>query len=356
MVFSEDKARGLFERILKTVPGIQYRVVDKDHPLFDYAGGSADIRNRKPMAPATTLMAYSMTKTLTAIAALQLAEKGRVGLDDPIAAWLPDCPYPAGVTVRQLITHTSGIPNPIPLQWVHPAGEQAAFDEKAALAAVLRSHPKLSAAPGARYKYSNIGYWLLGRIIEEATGGSYADYMRARIIAPLGLRPAELDFVIPDPSRHAKGYLAKYSLLNLVKGFLTDPRVWGPYEGRWRRVNEHYVNGPSFGGLVGSAGAFGRFLQDQLGASSVLLGKPSRELLYMRQTDGKGKPIGMTLGWHIGDLNGSPYYFKEGGGGGFHSEMRVYPDRGLATVLMVNSTQFNSNRFLSLLDRTFLSS
>jgi D-alanyl-D-alanine carboxypeptidase len=180
--------------------------------------------------------------------------------------------------------------------------------------------------------------------------------MRDRVISPLGLRSAEMDFVIPDPSRHAKGYLAKYSFLNLVKGFLTDPRIWGPYEGRWRRVNEHYVNGPAFGGLVGSAGAFGRFLQDQLGASSIILNKPSRELLYARQTDGAGRPVVMTLGWHIGDLNGAPYYFKEGGGGGFHSEMRVYPGRGIASVLMVNATQFNSNSFLSRLDRAFLGS
>lgn len=344
------------DRRLKKAPGLQYRVVDKDRVLFDYAGGSADIRNGKPMTSATTLMAYSMTKTLTAVAILRLAETGRLRLDDPIAAFLPECPYPAGITVRQLMTHTSGIPNPIPLRWVHPAGEQASFDERAALARVLAGHPKLSAEPGTRYAYSNIGYWLLGRIIEAATGAAYADDMKERIISPLGLRPAELGFIIPDPSRHAKGYLAKYSFLNLVKGFLTDPRVWGPYEGRWRRVNEHYVDGPSFGGLVGSAGAFGRFLQDQLSGSSVLLGEPFRKLLYTRQSDAKGRPIAMTLGWHIGDLGGSPYYFKEGGGGGFHGEMRVYPDRGFATVLMANATQFNSNRFLSRLDGHLLES
>lgn len=64
----------------------------------------------------------------------------------------------------------------------------------------------------------------------------------------------------------------------------------------------------------------------------------------------------MTLGWHIGNLQGTVYYFKEGGGGGFHSEMRLYPAQGLGSVIMVNATEFNSNRFLSAVDRAFLRS
>ena len=62
----------------------------------------------------------------------------------------------------------------------------------------------------------------------------------------------------------------------------------------------------------------------------------------------------MTLGWHIGNLEGTPYYHKEGAGAGFHSEMRVYPSRGLASVIMTNRTSFNSRSALSKLDGLFL--
>lgn len=338
----------------KAAPGIQYLVVDKHQALFEFAGGWADIQNQRPMRLSTTLMAYSMTKTFTAVAILQLVQQEKLHLDEPISTYLPNCPYSDNITIRQLISHTAGIPNPIPLRWVHLAEEHEAFDEGIALAGVLRDKPKLSFKPGKRYAYSNIGYWLLGRIIEEVTNQAYIDYIRDRMLKPLGLQPGEMDFVIPDPNQHAKGYLGKYSVMNLLKGLITDGKVWGQYEGKWLQVKNHYINGPAFGGLVGSVQSFGCFLQDQLRESSVLLNQKAKELLYTQQKNNDGALIGMTLGWHIGELQGVKYFFKEGGGGGFHSEMRLYPTMQFASITMVNSTEFNSNAFLSSLDKAFL--
>jgi hypothetical protein len=62
----------------------------------------------------------------------------------------------------------------------------------------------------------------------------------------------------------------------------------------------------------------------------------------------------MTLGWHIGNLDGTKYFFKEGGGGGFHSEMRLYPEHKIASIIMVNKTLFISNKFQNAIDREFL--
>jgi CubicO group peptidase (beta-lactamase class C family) len=261
-----------------------------------------------------------------------------------------------GITVRQLLDHTSGIPNPIPLRWVHLAEEDAGFDEDEALASVLRQNPKLSYEPGRKFAYSNIGYWLLGKLLERVTGVSYSAYVRANILRPLGLAAHEMDFVIPDRTRHANGYLAKYSLLNLFKGFIIDRKFLGGHEGRWLRLRAHYLNGPAFGGLIGTAAGFGRFLQDQLRAESVLLGVESKRLLMTPQADGAGRPIPMTLGWHIGKAGGTAFLFKEGGGGGFHCEMRIYPAKEVASVVMVNSTEFNTTRFLNRIDHVLLES
>ena len=345
----------LLDRFLQIkTPGVQYLVVDEHQPIFEFAGGWADIHNSRPMCLNTTLMAYSMTKTFTAIAILQLVEQGKLRLDDSVNHYAPNLPYAENITIRQLVSHTSGIPNPIPLRWAHLAATNRAFDERGAFAKVLQDNPKLSFKPGTRYAYSNIGYWLLGRIIEEVTNQAYVDYVIDRILKPLGLKPSETGFVIPDPANHAKGYLDKYSMTNLIKGLVTDRDMWGCYEGKWLQVKNLYVDGPAFGGLIGSARSFGRLLQDQLRGSSVLLNSPSQELLYTEQKDGHGRPVGMTLGWHIGELQGVRYFFKEGGGGGFHCEMRVYPTRGLGSVVMVNSTEFNSNASLSSLDRLVL--
>lgn len=336
------------------VPGLQYAVVNADGTLFEYAGGWADVRNRKAMTPDITLMAYSMTKTFTAVAILQLVEQRKLELDDDIDRYLPDNPYDSHhITVRQLLDHTAGLPNPIPLRWVHLAEEDASFDGDAALAQVLRDNPKLAFEPGQKFAYSNISYWLLGKIVEQVTGQSYPEYVRASVLLPLGLSAREMDFVIPDPARHANGYLAKYSLMNLLKGFVTDSKFWGDYEGNWLRFKSHHLNGPAFGGLVGTARGFARFLQDQLRTESVLFGPEIKRLLETQQTDSAGEAIPMTLGWHIGETHGVVYFFKEGGGGGFHSEMRLYPTMSIASVVMVNSTEFNSTKFLNRVDGAF---
>lgn len=338
-----------------STPGLQYIVVDANETLFAYAGGWADIAKQKAMTLETTMMAYSMTKTLTAVAVLQLVEHGKLNLDDEIDKYLPNTPY-AGqhITIRHLLDHTSGLPNPIPIRWAHLVEEDSSFDEDAALKQVMQSNSKLAFEPGQKYAYNNIGYWLLGKILEQVSGQSYTAYVKANVLNPLGLSAGEMDFIIPDLSNHANGYLAKYTLMNLIKNFVMDKKFFGSYEGNWLRLKNHHLNGPAFGGLVGTARAFTVFLQDQLHADSVLFNAETKQLLETQQSNTQGQLIPMTLGWHIGETQGVPYFFKEGGGGGFHAEMRLYPAEGIASVVMVNNTQFDSKGFLNRLDTVFV--
>ena len=303
----------------------------------------------------TTMMAYSMTKTLTAVAALQLVETGQLDLDGGLDDYLPETPYAgSGVTIRHLLNHTSGIPNPIPLRWIHLIEDHTSFDEDAALTNVLTRHTRLRFDPGAKFAYSNIGYWLVGKIIERLTSHTYSDYVTTQILEPLEAPPGEMGFVIADPQRHAAGYLARSSPMNWAKRFLMDPAFWEGYDDNWLRFRNHYLNGPAFGGLIGTARGFARFLQDQLSKESVLLTDNARNLLSEPQTDHDGGTIPMTLGWHIGTQQGTTYRFKEGGGGGFHSEMRLYPGVGIGSVVMVNSTTFKSSPYLDDADSAFL--
>jgi CubicO group peptidase (beta-lactamase class C family) len=336
-------------------PGIHYLAIDAERVRFEYTGGLADIGRRIPVDATTTMMAYSMSKTITAVAVLQLVEAGKVGLDDPLERHVAH-PYGPHITIRHVLAHTSGIPNPIPLRWVHPAERHATFDESAALAAVLRSHPKPAFSPGAKYRYSNIGYWLLGEVVAHASGRRFEAWVADRVLRPLAVPPAELGYVIPDSAHHAGGYLERFSFFNLVKGLLIDRALVGGHEGPWVRIRSHYPNGPAFGGLVGTARGFARFLQDQLRGQSVLLDRATRQLLYEPQRTREGAPVAMTLGWHVGNPAGSRFYYKEGGGGGFHSLMRVYPlsGAGVATIVMTNATGVDVNGCLDTMDREFL--
>lgn len=335
-------------------PAVQYLAVDASSTRFEFHGGLADLDRGTALESTTTMMAYSMSKTLTAAAVLRLVEMKRIALDDSIAEWAGPIPYDRAISVRQLLTHTSGIPNPIPLRWVHPAAEHARFDESAALDRVLRAHARLAFRPGTRFSYSNLGYWLLGRVVERASREPFSEFVAAQLLAPLGLAASQLGYAISDPARHATGYLERTSILNLVRRFVIDPRLIGRYHGRWLSLQSHYVDGPAFGGLVGTAKGFARFLQDQLATRSRILGDDMRALFFERQQLASGTPMPMTLGWHVGGTHGRAFFYKEGGGGGFHSMMRLYRDRGVGTVIMVNATGFDVGATLDRLDPEFL--
>jgi CubicO group peptidase (beta-lactamase class C family) len=281
--------------------------------LFEHTSGWADIRRQAAVDTATTMMAYSMSKTITAAAVLQLVEAGLIGLDDPIDRYVDSLPYGRHVTVRRLLSHTSGIPNPLPLRWVHPAEG-----------------------------------------VERASGSSFASFVTERILRTLAIQPGELGYVVWDSAHHATGYLEKYSLMNLVKGVVIDRQLVGGYSGRWLAIRSHYVNGPAFGGLVGTASAFRKFLQDQLCDASRLFNDGTRQLFYTEQQTTRGAPVPMTLGWHIGGRGGERFFYKEGGGGGFHCMMRLYPGPRIGTVVMANATQFNVARLLDAADASFL--
>ena len=348
------KAQSILDSLVRTskVPGIQYLVLDSHHTVFESSGGWADIANERPMNAATTLMAYSMSKTLTAAAVLQLVQAEKVRLDETIDHYIDWHPYGPGITIRHLLSHTSGIPNPIPLAWIHSRADHDGFDERAELAEVLRKHSKLAFQPGAKFKYSNIGYWLLGPIVERVTGEPFTTFVRKQILSPLDIATQELDYGIPGAT-HAKGYLEKFSLMNVIKRFVIASKWIGHYEDGWLQIHDHFLNGPAFGGLVGTARGFGKFLQDQLRPHSKIFDDPTRELFYAPQQTTSGVTIPMSLGWHIKTLSGRPCFYKEGGGGGFHCMMRLYPESGMSSLVMTNATVFDVRGLMDVIDPLF---
>ena len=154
-------------------------------------------------------------------------------------------------------------------------------------------------------------------------------------------------------NQHAKGYMKKWSVMGLMGRFFVDTRILGNNERGWIHIDNVYLNGSSFGGLFGSATAFSVILQDLLSADSKLLSTETKKLMYQHQRTLSGDQVEMTLGWHIGELKGVAYYFREGGGAGFRSEMRIYPKMGLATVLMANRTTLKTRSLLNKLDVLF---
>lgn len=159
----------------RATPGLQYAFVSGDALLFAHHAGSADLLALRPVTERSTFNAYSVTKTFTAAAVVQMAAQRRVDLDGPIVRYLHRWPQIGAATVRQALLHTAGFANPNPLRWVHLAEEHGAFDRARFVEEVMHAHGRPIAKPGARYAYSNIGYLVLGELIEQVSGQPYVD-------------------------------------------------------------------------------------------------------------------------------------------------------------------------------------
>jgi len=308
---------------------------------------SAGWARRSPPTAATSETRwpwFSVTKLFTATAILQLAEAGRLRLDEPAATYVPSF-APRGhrpPTIRELLAHTSGLANPIPVTWIHLAGEPGpSLDELTAR--LLAAHPDLESEPGTRFRYSNLGYLVLGQVVERVSGEPFEAYVHRHLLEPLQLTGSSFS-VTPAT---AAGYSARWSLMGLAAWWMLDARFFGPTERGLTELRPFSVDGAPYGGLVGPASDLARLGQAMLGGGQLdgrrLL---SRELTALaltpsRTTAGAVLPVG--LGWHLGEVGGEPFAHHIGGGGGFRSELRIYPRLGYAIAVIANETSFDTD-------------
>jgi CubicO group peptidase (beta-lactamase class C family) len=352
-------ARAQLESLLRRGEevGLAYAVVGGAGTVFEYAGGVADVATGTPVSSRMMFSSASNTKVLTAAAVIQLATRGLLRLDDPLARYVPEQPYTPHVTLRQLLDHSSGVPNPMPLAWVHTEQEHADYAEAAGLRAELCKHPKLRFEPGARYLYSNLGYWLLGRVIEEVSQTDYVSYLRSNILLPLGVTEEQLSFDMASAECLARGHLHRRSMLGVLVPWLVPSKLVASRHGRWLRFEHIYMNGAAYGGAFATAAGYARVMQDWLQPSPLLLGEVGKRWFFEPQHATSGRALQTTLGWHIGALDTEPYFSKPGGGPGFSSNLRIYPRRQLATVLLSNRMRASEaaiQRFTDVVDRALL--
>jgi CubicO group peptidase (beta-lactamase class C family) len=179
-----------------------------DTMLLSKGYGVADEASGAPNTVATRFRIGSITKQFTAMAILIRQEQGRLRVEDSICLYVSDCPEAwRPITLRHLLTHTSGIPNYTDLP-DFPAliGTPATLDQ---LITRFTSLP-LQFTRGARWSYSNSGYFLLGAVIERVSGQSYGAFLQNDIFAPLGMRDTGYDANSPPSPQHATGYLSAH--------------------------------------------------------------------------------------------------------------------------------------------------
>lgn len=179
-----DDIDALMRRYQGDVPGASVLVVRDGIPIVRRGYGYADLERRVRATPATNYRLASVSKQFTAAAILLLAEDGRLSLDDRLRRWLPELPAATdAITLRQVLTHTSGL---VDYEDLMPARIEGQLSDADVLALLARADRTLF-PPGRAYRYSNSGYVLLGLVIERASGQGLAQFLQERIFRPLGM-------------------------------------------------------------------------------------------------------------------------------------------------------------------------
>lgn len=214
--FEEGATKHLQEVTKGETSGVAVLVARDGKIVFQGGFGLADLERKTPVTVETKFRIGSITKQFTAAAILKLAEQGKLAVTDPLSKFFPDFPRGGEVTLRHLLTHTSGI---------HSYTDKPDFLAKvsqpiapAALVESFKNDPP-DFAPGAGFHYDNSGYFLLGEIVAKISGKPFGEYLRATFFEPLGMKDTGVFVNANPPAGMARGYSA-------VDGKITPALDW----------------------------------------------------------------------------------------------------------------------------------
>lgn len=299
------------ERVRQKVPGVAVAIVSGGQVLEARGYGLANVELDVAVKPETIFQSGSVGKQFTAAAVMLLVEDGKLALSDPITKFFPDAPPAwAGITLRHLLTHTSGIPDYTPetLDYRKDYSE----DELAQLAFGLTP----GFAPGARWSYSNTGYQLLGIIVGKVSGRFYGDLLAERVFAPLGMKTARVISEADIVPNRAGGY-------RLVDGVLKNQEWVAPK-----------LNTTADGSLYLSILDFVAW--DRGLRSGAILKPASWRETYTPARLNSGKTYPYGFGWGLDEMAGQEVHRHGGAWQGFQSVIVRYLGSDLTIVVLAN--------------------
>ncbi|MEQ1856998.1 MAG: serine hydrolase domain-containing protein [Longimicrobiales bacterium] len=320
------------------IPGCSIALVDRTGLRWSAGFGFADVRREECAHAQTVYHLFSGTKLFTATAVVQLAERGRLSLGDALTKHLPEFALP-GLTLTHLLSHTSGLKDSLRsfLAVTFPPDSLPSSSE-----ALARYQLASAAPPGSKVAYRNVNYALLGEVVTRASGTEFTTYVEREILRPLGMKAA---FAVDDSMRDsmARGYIGQWDPMRLVVGLLlpnTRGRLYGETVGGLVELEEFNLATAAIGGLIGTVEDFGLFLRAHLDAGANVISPDSTRAMQRQVASGAAgieSRVGVGLGWKIGRVDGRTFLNHEGGGAGFTSELRLYPEAGLGVALAMNA-------------------
>lgn len=303
------------EAALPASPGACVLAVDGGEIVFAHGFGLADVENNVPCTPQTNFRMASVSKQFTAAAILLLVDRGKLSLDDTLDKFFPGFPnYGKQITVKQLLTHTSGLPD---YEDLIPDGTTLQLDDYDVLKILLDTKEPLF-DPGKEWRYSNSAFVLLSLIVEIAAKQPYQQFMASEIFTPL-----EMD-----------------ESLIYQRGLNTVPnRAFGHdlQDGKWVRADQSVASATRGDGCVyTSLDDYLKWLRAH--ATRKLLSAESHEAMFSPQVKTTRDDSSYGYGWFLDEYRGQPRVHHNGDSRGFRLCVQAFPERQAAIVL-----QFNGN-------------
>ncbi len=306
-------------------PGCAVGVIDRGQLVFHRGYGMASLETGMAIDSRTTFYSGSVSKQFTAAAILLAAQKDYLNLDDPIRKWVPELPeVNAGVTVRHLVHHTSGIRDYLGLMQLGGIAFETPMTQEQVVALIARQKA-LNFEPGSEYLYSNSGYFLMAQIVGRATGSTLREFAAAEMFEPLGMRDTHFhddrhEIVARRASAYAPAPEGK-------EGFVV---AWSP---AFDQVGS--------GGLITTIEDLARW---ERGAADRALGADFWPSMLQRGKLLDGSEIAYAFGISHREVRGLPSVQHSGGMFGYRAFLVRYPEHGVSVALLCNLASVNTAR------------
>ena len=327
----------------QVTPGLSLAVMRGGRLLHARGYGSANLETGTPVSAETVFRVGSVSKQFIATAIALLAEEGKLGFDDPLSKYLPLFPRAGDITLRQMITHTSGLGNYTETQPREKFYVQARTDyaDPALLAAMAETSPLFKSEPGTAWAYSNTAYVLLGLVVEVVSGQPYGAFLKQRLFAPAGMTDTSVDDAGDVVPHRANGYSAKpdhpREFRNADFISMTFPGAAGAMRStaadlcRWHAA------------LLGGRIVKPETLQVMLTPARLKNGElPDSPMPPNAPKDAPKKPMKYGFGLFLGEFEGHDYIEHDGGIFGFISMLRSFWPQQVTVALLINYDGFAS--------------
>jgi CubicO group peptidase (beta-lactamase class C family) len=314
-------------------PGCAVAVGQQGRIVLSRAYGMADLEHDIPNRAETIFEAGSVSKQFTAAAIVLLAQQGRLSLDDDVRKYVPELPdHGTPVTIRQMMTHTSGLRDWGSVAAIAGWGRSSRTHNHDHVVDILSRQRGLNFAPGSEYSYSNSGYNLMAVIVDRVSGVSFAEFSKRHIFEPLGMKDTQWR---DDYTRIVKGRSSAYAMRS--GGWVID------------RPIEH-VHGN--GGLLTTVADLVTWKQAL--AEGRIGGADFVRTMHTRQVLTNGDEITYAGGLFIDAYNGVPEVSHTGATSGYRAFLARYPDQRLDVAVLCNASNVNPGGVGRQVARIFL--